>query len=76
LEDKTVDIIQPGPIEKNNTCSVADTNIRDGASLDKTNILVTAIACFGLFENSSAVVIGAMVVAMLLGPIIGKPWVW
>jgi hypothetical protein len=29
------------------------------------------IACYGLFANSPAVVIGAMVVAMLLGPIAG-----
>ena len=35
------------------------------------NILATIIACYGLFANSPAVVIGAMVVAMLLGPIIG-----
>ena len=58
-----------------NTCSDAYSNIRMGANLDRTyiimNILATIIACFGLFENSPAVVIGAMVVAMLLGPIIG-----
>ena len=29
------------------------------------------IACYGLFANSAAVVIGAMVVSMLLGPISG-----
>jgi uncharacterized hydrophobic protein (TIGR00271 family) len=29
------------------------------------------MACYGLFENSPAVVIGAMVVATLMGPIIG-----
>jgi uncharacterized hydrophobic protein (TIGR00271 family) len=35
------------------------------------NGLATVIACYGLFANSPAVVIGAMVVAMLLGPIAG-----
>jgi len=35
------------------------------------NILATIIACYGLLANSPAVVIGAMVVAMLLGPITG-----
>jgi uncharacterized hydrophobic protein (TIGR00271 family) len=35
------------------------------------NVLATVIACYGLFENSPAVVIGAMIIAMLLGPISG-----
>jgi len=35
------------------------------------NALSTIMACYGLFANSPAVVIGAMVVAMLLGPIAG-----
>lgn len=35
------------------------------------NMLATTIACYGLFANSSAVVIGAMIVAMLLSPILG-----
>ena len=35
------------------------------------NTLATIIACYGLFANSPAVVIGAMIVCMLLGPIIG-----
>jgi len=35
------------------------------------NTLATTIACYGLFANSPAVVIGAMIVAMLLGPITG-----
>ena len=33
------------------------------------NALATVIACYGLFAGSAAVVIGAMVVAILLGPI-------
>jgi uncharacterized hydrophobic protein (TIGR00271 family) len=35
------------------------------------NGLATLIACYGLFANSPAVVIGAMIIAMLLGPISG-----
>jgi len=35
------------------------------------NALATVIAGYGLLSNSSAVVIGAMVVAMMLGPIAG-----
>jgi uncharacterized hydrophobic protein (TIGR00271 family) len=35
------------------------------------NALATVIACYGLFTNSPAVVIGSMVVAMLLNPIAG-----
>src|SRR5437660_10430222 len=35
------------------------------------NALATVVACCGLFENSPAVVIGAMIIAMLLGPISG-----
>ena len=35
------------------------------------NGLSAVVACYGLFENSPAVVIGAMVIAMLLGPISG-----
>jgi uncharacterized hydrophobic protein (TIGR00271 family) len=35
------------------------------------NVLAATIACYGLFANSPAVVIGAMIVAMLLGPITG-----
>lgn len=33
------------------------------------NALATIIACYGLLADSSAVVIGAMIIAMLLGPI-------
>jgi uncharacterized membrane protein len=31
------------------------------------NTLTTVIACYGLFANSAAIMIGAMIVAMLLG---------
>lgn len=50
-------------------------NIRNGAVLSKAyllmNVLAATIASYGLFANSPAVVISAMIVAMLLGPIVG-----
>ena len=49
--------------------------IRTGANFDSAfvlmNILSAVIASYGLLENSPAVVIGAMIIAMLLGPIAG-----
>ncbi len=49
--------------------------IRAGAALDAPyivmNTLSAVIASYGLLENSPAVVIGAMIIAMLLGPIGG-----
>jgi len=46
-----------------------------GASLTPTylvmNMLATVIACYGLLADSAAGIIGAMVIAMLLGPIAG-----
>jgi len=49
--------------------------IRESASLTVPyllmNALATIVACYGLLGDSTAVVIGAMVIAMLLGPIIG-----
>ena len=50
-------------------------NVREDASFSKAHLLMNAlaatIASYGLFANSPAVVIGAMIVAMLLGPIAG-----
>jgi uncharacterized hydrophobic protein (TIGR00271 family) len=46
-------------------------NSRCDAAYLIMNILATVIACYGLLENSPAVVIGAMLIAMLLGPISG-----
>jgi uncharacterized hydrophobic protein (TIGR00271 family) len=50
-------------------------NIRSGAVLCNAyvlmNVLAATIATYGLFGNSPAVVISAMIVAMLLGPIVG-----
>lgn len=49
--------------------------IREDASSSKAhllmNTLAATIASYGLLANSPAVVIGAMIVAMLLGPIVG-----
>jgi len=49
--------------------------VRAGAALTPTyalmNGLATVIACYGLLVDSPAGIIGAMVVAMLLGPIAG-----
>lgn len=49
--------------------------VREGSEPDRVfwlmNALATVIACYGLFANSPAVVIGSMVVALLLGPIAG-----
>jgi uncharacterized hydrophobic protein (TIGR00271 family) len=50
-------------------------NIRKGAELNAAfifmNILAATIATYGLLANSPAIIIGAMIVAMLLGPISG-----
>lgn len=50
-------------------------NIYQGAAFSAAyvsmNVLATIVACAGLFANSPAVVIGAMVIALLLGPITG-----
>ena len=35
------------------------------------NALAAVVACYGLLENSAAVIIGAMIIALLLGPITG-----
>jgi hypothetical protein len=49
--------------------------IDDGSSFDSAyvvmNTLATIVACYGLLADSPAVVIGAMTIAMLLGPISG-----
>ncbi len=53
----------------------AEQNIRDGVSFRGTNILILILAIFiaslGLNTNSTAVIIGAMLVSPLMGPIIG-----
>src|SRR5271168_5590426 len=50
-------------------------SVQSGAALTGSylamNAAATLIAGFGLFENSPAVIIGAMLIAMLFGPIVG-----
>ena len=48
-----------------------DSNSEFDAAYVVMNCLAAVVACYGLFENSPAVVIGAMIIAMLLGPIAG-----
>ncbi|MCM1137336.1 MAG: DUF389 domain-containing protein [Duncaniella sp.] len=53
----------------------AEQSIREGVSFRGTNILILIIAIFiaslGLNTNSTAVIIGAMLISPLMGPIIG-----
>ena len=53
----------------------AETTIREGVSFRGTNILILIMAIFiaslGLNTNSTAVIIGAMLISPLMGPIIG-----
>lgn len=53
----------------------AEANIREGVSFKGTNILILILAIFiaslGLNTNSTAVIIGAMLISPLMGPIIG-----
>ena len=53
----------------------AERAIRDGVSFKGTNMLILILAIFiaslGLNTNSTAVIIGAMLISPLMGPIIG-----
>ena len=53
----------------------AEANIREGVSFRGPNILILILAIFiaslGLNTNSTAVIIGAMLISPLMGPIIG-----
>jgi uncharacterized hydrophobic protein (TIGR00271 family) len=59
----------------NDTRAIVRASIAANSEFDAAyvvmNGLATVIACYGLFSNSPAVVIGAMIIAMLLGPISG-----
>ena len=69
MRDKTLEAAFSAAYQE----EVRDNIARDGrlgtASL-VMNALATVVACEGLFSNSPAVVIGAMIIAVLLGPII------
>jgi uncharacterized hydrophobic protein (TIGR00271 family) len=60
-------------VNPNHSSETVRQTIRLNGAFDCTyvamNTLATMIACYGLFENSPAVIIGAMIVAMLIGPI-------
>lgn len=53
----------------------AEQTIREGVTFRGTNILILILAIFiaslGLNTNSTAVIIGAMLISPLMGPIIG-----
>ncbi len=70
-----IDSEETRPTEQEDTRTFQRQSIRDGAKLDfpyiLMNVLSAVIASYGLLENSPAVVIGAMIIAMLLGPIAG-----
>lgn len=57
------------------TQSEAEDSIREGVSFRGTNMLILILAIFiaslGLNTNSTAVIIGAMLISPLMGPIIG-----
>ena len=63
------------PILKNQHRETVSESIRNDAALSRAclvmNVLAATIASYGLFGNSPAVVISAMIVAMTLGPIVG-----
>jgi uncharacterized hydrophobic protein (TIGR00271 family) len=63
------------PVSKKQHRETVREDIRNGTVLSSAYLLMNAlaatIASYGLFANSPAVVISAMIVAMLLGPIVG-----
>src|SRR5260370_30150107 len=65
MEEQTIDSVR-SQIRSN-----IESNSRFDAAYGIMNGLAKVVAWYGLFENSPAVVIGAMIIAMLLGPIAG-----
>ncbi|HZO87382.1 MAG TPA: TIGR00341 family protein [Chthonomonadaceae bacterium] len=67
--------IQDAPIDPLHQKEVICESIRQNSAFTVSsvtmNTLATVVACYGLLQNSTAVVIGAMIIAMLLGPISG-----
>ncbi len=67
--------IQDVPIDPLHRKKAIRQSIRENAAFTvpyvTMNALATVVACYGLLQNSTAVVIGAMIIAMLLGPISG-----
>src|SRR5260370_25664010 len=65
MEEQTIDSVR-AQIRSN-----IESNSQFDAAYGIMNGLATVVACYGLFENSPAVVIGAIIIAILLGPIAG-----
>src|SRR3974390_695340 len=69
------EVARPGEVSQTEWRDETRKVVRFSASLTPTyavmNMLATIIACYGLLADSTAGVIGAMVIAMLLGPIAG-----
>ncbi len=67
--------IQDAPLDPQHQKQAICKSIRENAAFTAPyatmNTLATIVACYGLLQNSTAVVIGAMIIAMLLGPISG-----
>jgi uncharacterized hydrophobic protein (TIGR00271 family) len=67
--------IQDAPIDPLHQKEAIGQSIRENALFTAPyvtmNALATVVACYGLLQDSTAVVIGAMIIAMLLGPISG-----
>ena len=62
---------QAGELSRATIRANIESNSQFDAAYVIMNGLATVVACYGLFSNSPAVVIGAMIIAMLLGPIAG-----
>jgi uncharacterized hydrophobic protein (TIGR00271 family) len=63
--------MDPGSWSRASVEAAIDQNSGFDVAFVTMNVLATVVACYGLLENSPAVVIGAMIIAMLLGPIAG-----
>ena len=74
MEESTLAGGQPRP-DKDGARTEVRRSIVEGSKLSAPylvmNALATAVASYGLLADSAAVVIGAMIIAMLLGPIMG-----
>ncbi|MBK9670467.1 MAG: hypothetical protein IPO74_11370 [Thermomonas sp.] len=55
-------------------------NVHDGGALGPRYAFMIVMACgiamLGLLQNSVAVIIGAMLISPLMGPIISSAWAW
>lgn len=68
-------LLEKANTERERHRAAVRSNVSGISSFDKAyvvmNVLATIVACYGLLADSAAVVIGAMVITMLLGPISG-----